>query len=220
MDAWFFDEKLSQGEILKRATEAFGVQASRQTLTAYFRHREQVLNVPDGERELEPMEDEALATRVGAGMKWDDLQARALRFAGMAVYELSMAEPEKMRVKEIRSLMKTLNEHHRLVLDRRLREERLTVQRMALLVKLKQYEAENPGKEDFERMVLEGAEIWNKAKKKSAECRAELEKLRRAGGNQSARQSEPKAAEGPGDAAQEAGPGEGREVEGENGKDI
>jgi hypothetical protein len=190
MDSWYFDENLSQREILERAAKEFGIKASRQTLTSYFRHREQILNIPDGVRDLEPKEEEALENRVGAGMGWDDLQAKTLRFAGMAAYELSLAEPGTMRVKEIRSLMKMVNEHHRLVMEKRMREEKLALQTMGMLLKARKDESKKFTKEDFEQMVMEGTEILNRAKTKSAESRAELDKRRREREAEDAEQSQ------------------------------
>lgn len=192
MDVWFFDENLGHREIAERAAKEFGVTASHQTLTAYFRYREQMLNVPDGENELEPMEEDALATRVGAGMSWDNLEAKVLRFATMAAYELTLVEPGKMRVKEVRSLMKIVNEHHRLVMDRRLQEERLGLQRMGMMLRLQKNDAKMQTKEEFERTLMESAEMLNRAKRKSAECRAELGKLRRDAGMEAAGHSERK----------------------------
>lgn len=179
MDAWFFDENLGHQEILERSEKEFGIKASQQTLTRYFRRREQLLNVPDGVREIEPAEEEAEATRVGAGMGWEDLQARTLRFATMAAYEMSLVEPEKMRVKDIRSLMKMVNEQKRLTLEHRLQKERLALQTMALTLRVKIAESKVQTKEQMEQMIMDAAEIWNKAKRKCAEGRTELEKLKR-----------------------------------------
>src|SRR5262245_24599340 len=116
MDKWYFAENLTYPEILERAEKQFNIKASKQTLTAYFRHREEVVGG------IAEWEDVVIAHprafRVGANMEWKDLKARTLHSAAMAAYELSLAEPDKMRIPEMRSLMRILNEHERLLMDR------------------------------------------------------------------------------------------------------
>jgi hypothetical protein len=173
MDKWYFDENLSYPEILEKAGKEFGVQASKQTLTAYFRHREEVVAGGAGWEDCGL--DDPRARRVGAGMSWGDLESRALHSAAMAVYEMSLAEPDKMRVKEIRSLMKMLNEHRRLALDRKTREEKMELQVLQLAAKVASDNAKGHTLEEFEEIMMAAKEILHRKPMKSAEEGAECE---------------------------------------------
>jgi hypothetical protein len=116
MDEWFFEENLGHREIVERAGKEFGIKASQQTLTGYYRHRERLLNLADRAKGLEGAEEHGMPTRTGAELDWPELEAKVLRFAAMAAYEMSLAEPEKLPVKELRSLMRIINEHRRLLI--------------------------------------------------------------------------------------------------------
>ena len=185
MDCWFFDENLSQQEILERAEKEFDIKASRQTLTAYFRYRERIQNMPDGIEQLEPEEQEAVATRVGAGMRWKTLETRTLNYAAMAAFEMSLAEPGQMRVKEIQSLMKMINERQQLWMDQRTRAQKVELQKLALLTKIQKDQSGKHTKEEFETMMMEAADIWDRTKQRRAEnqARREAEKTKREFGN-------------------------------------
>jgi hypothetical protein len=169
MDKWYFDENLPYPEILERATKEFGVQASRQTLTAYFRHREDVVG---GLAKWEDIDTgNPQSRRVGAGMDLKDLESRTLQSAAMAAYELSLAEPDKMRVTEMRSLMKMLSEHKRLSLHHDKEIEQ------GMLTQLKVFKGLSglQTKEQFEEMVMQTAGILQRAQVKAAGHRAAAE---------------------------------------------
>ena len=170
MDKWYFDENLSHQAIMERATKEFGVEASKQTLTAYFRHREAVVG---GLAQWEEIEvDDPRARRVGAGMSWTDLEARVMQSAAMAAYEMSLSEPDQMRIKEIRSLMKMLNDHERRKIDRKKMEQKAEVQLAQMAFKVCKEEARKQTKEEFAETLLETAVIVHQARRKGAEKRA------------------------------------------------
>ena len=175
METWFFDDNLGHKEILERAEKEFGIRASQQTLTGYFRHRERLLNLPDGHNEIEPEEQEAMATRIGAGMSLEDLEARTMNFAMMAAYEMSMAGPEKMRIKEMGTLLKMINNHRQLSLERREREEILAIGQLALLGKLRKDDSKRFAEERWEDSIIHLAGVLRRARRKSAEQRAREE---------------------------------------------
>jgi hypothetical protein len=172
MDKWYFDENLSYPAILEKADKEFNIKASKQTLTAYFRHRENVVGGLAAWEDLEA--DDPRARRVGAGMSWNDLEARVMQSAAMAAYEMSLSEPEKMRVKEIRSLMKMLHEHDRRIMDRKKMEQKAELQRAQMAFKVYKQEAGKQTKEEFEEMLMETADIVHRAQRKGAEHRATM----------------------------------------------
>lgn len=175
MDAWYFDESLSCREIHDRARRTFGIDASRQTLTAYFRHRESKRVLAGGGRLTADQVNELLLQRTGAGMSLEDLEGRTVYFTAMAAYQMSLAEPDSLRVKELRSLMKLLNENRRLVMDQKLKNEKLTLETMTAALKVRREQSEVMTKKDFERMVMDTGEILRRARGKGNELEEEDE---------------------------------------------
>ena len=52
-------------------------------------------------------------------MSLEDLEARTVYCTALAAYEMSLAEPGSLQVKELRSLMRMLNDHRRLAMEQR-----------------------------------------------------------------------------------------------------
>src|SRR5215472_16838524 len=100
MDEWYFEDGLSHAEILEDAEREFGITATQQTLTSYFRYRERARELAGPVRISRA--DAALVRRM-KGMKLEELETKAIYFGAVAAYEMAQADPDKMRVKELRS---------------------------------------------------------------------------------------------------------------------
>ena len=111
LDQWYFQENLSYREMLERAQKDFEVTASLQSLAAYFQRREEPPELADHTAlPVESMRENPFAGRVGAGKTREGLETLALHFTAMAAYEMALTKPGKMRVQELRSLLKLLME--------------------------------------------------------------------------------------------------------------
>ncbi len=171
MDTWYFEESLSGQEILERARKEFKIEASRQTLTAYFRHRQEKRALAVNGRWSADEAEHLLAQRSGAGMSLEDLEARTVYCTALAAYEMSLAQPGSLQVKELRSLMKLLNEHQLLAMEQRTRTERSNLQHVLTAVKACRSRGRMLNKQDFEKMVSETDDIMRRARQKGAEER-------------------------------------------------
>jgi hypothetical protein len=129
LDQWRFDENLSYKEILKQADAAFGVKASIPSLARFLGRRELMRESLEWERK------NPLAGRAGAGMTRDELEGMSLHLAAMAAYELSLAKPGKLRVKDLHGLMKILREERRLALDREVKAQRIKIQELQAITR-------------------------------------------------------------------------------------
>jgi hypothetical protein len=160
---------LSYAEIVKRALNEFGVKASEQTLTAYFRHRREELGHPGDSPAMKFRERLAMFDRPGMGKDPAELEARTLVFSAMAAYELSLAEPEKMRVKEMRSLMKMLQDHRRFAEERNNKARKLDLLEMATIGKLLKDQQNRHTKAEFEEMMMQATDILSRARQRGKE---------------------------------------------------
>jgi hypothetical protein len=113
---------------------------------------------------------------VGAGMALEDLETKTLQSAAMEEYELSLAEPDKMRVTEMRALMKMLNERRRLTMDREKQEMHLDSTSMLTSLKVLKGMSRLQTKEDYEEMMMQTADILQRARAKAAGSRVPAEK--------------------------------------------
>jgi len=95
-------------------------------------------------------------------------------------------------VKEIQSLMKLINDRQQLWMNQRIRTEKVELQKLALLTKLHKDQSEKHTTAEFEAMMMEAADIWDRTKQRRAENRAkmEAEKAKRESGNHDGGQSE------------------------------
>jgi hypothetical protein len=107
-------------------------------------------------------------------MMWKDLEARTLHSVAMAAYEMSLAEPDKMRIPEMRSLMKMLNEHERLLIDRRKLKNQEDWQDMLGALKVANGVKKRHTTEDVEKMMFNTADILSRIRRKSAEATSEM----------------------------------------------
>ena len=174
MDTWRFEDNLSYAEIVKRALKEFNVTASEQTLTSYFRHRQEELDWDGDGPNIKFKEQLAMTDRPGMGKNLAELETRTLFFSAMAAYEMALADPEKMRVKEVRSLMKMLQDHRRFAEVRKMNAMKLEFQETATLVKLAKDQQKLQTKEEFEEMMMEATDIITRARQRGAEQSATL----------------------------------------------
>ncbi len=169
MDTWRFEDNLSYAEIVKRALHEFGVQASEQTLTSYFKYRRDELNCPGDRPDMTFREKLALLDRPGMGKDPAELEARTLLFAGMAAYELSLAEPEKMQVREMRTLLKMLQDSKRSAEERKLKAKKQELQELTLMARVVKDKQKLHTKEQFEEMVMQCTDILGRARQRGKE---------------------------------------------------
>jgi hypothetical protein len=180
MDDWYFEENLGYPVILERAKKEFGIEASKQTLTDYFRYRERLMNLPDGAGDPEAREEEPPAIRVGAGMETRDLEARTVRYAAMAAHEMAMGEPETMPVREIRALMKMVSDHRRMLLECKRREDKTELESLLMILKLNKEQSKMHKEADFREMVSDFRKRMFGARKRSEDNQAEFDAQRTA----------------------------------------
>jgi hypothetical protein len=192
MDEWYFQDGLSHAEILEDAEREFGIKATQQTLTSYFRYREKVRQWDGPVTFGRP---EAVHLRRSRGLELHDLEARTVFHCTSAAYELSQADPDKMRVKELHTLMKMLSDRRYAQSNHVAKQEKYEFQRFLALRKLQCDEAKFQTKEELEKMMFDVANIWTRTKQKLKEDQAELEADRkcREGGSRAGAKGETEA---------------------------
>jgi hypothetical protein len=192
MDEWYFEEGLSHAEILEDAEREFGIKATQQTLTSYFRYREKVREWDGPVKFGRP---EAVYLNRSRGLEWHELEARVVLNSTVAAYELSQAEPDKMRVKELHTLLKMLSDRRHAQVNQVAKQEKYEFQRFLALRKLQRDEAKYQTKEELEKMMFDVADVWTRTKQKLAEEQAVLEadKKRREEGSRAEAEGETKA---------------------------
>ena len=169
MDIWRFEDNLSYAEIVKRALNEFGVTASVQTLTSYFRYRQEELDWSGDGPAMKFKERLAMTDRPGMGKNLDELETRTLFFSAMAAYEMALDDPKKMQVKEVRSLMKMLQEHRRFKEDRKMKAKKLELQEMLTIGRLAKDQQKLQTKEEFEETMMEATDIISRAQQRWTE---------------------------------------------------
>jgi hypothetical protein len=114
LDQWLFMENLSYEAILKKLEAEHGIETSRVSLASYRKQRKELREslLEDFVKKVEAEERIAkgLENRLGMGVPIEELENRTMYCVAMAAYELAMAEPEKLRVKELRWLVKMLQD--------------------------------------------------------------------------------------------------------------